>query len=96
MRDGLPETGPLQNECAILNLDTSDGMGTHWVAYYKKNSNIYYFDSYGNLPPPMELVNYFGSDCTIYYNYSNFQKYGTVICGHLCIQFLMNINKYVK
>lgn len=95
MRDNLPNENPFQNECAILNLDTSDGMGTHWVAYCKIDSVAYYFDSYGNLPPPVELIHYLGSDIKIYYNYLHFQEYGTVICGHLCILFLKNINKYL-
>lgn len=94
MRDSLPDAGPLQNECAVLNLDASVGMGTHWVAYYKIGSIVYYFDSYGNLPPPTELIHYLGSDTNIYYNYLNFQEYGTVICGHLCVVFLQNINKH--
>lgn len=95
MRDGLPKTGPLQIECVVMNLDTNDGLGTHWVAYYKIYSIIYYFDSYGNLPPPTDLINYLGSDVNIYYNYMNFQEYGTVICGHLCITFLKNINTFI-
>lgn len=94
MRDRLPLSGPLHTECAVLNLDNSTGMGTHWVAYYKINSVAYYFDSYGNLAPPIELIQYLGSDINIFYNYMNYQQYGTVICGQLCILFLLNVNKY--
>ncbi len=45
-----------------------------------------YFDSYGNLCPPIELIAYFGNFLT--YNRDSFQSYNTVICGHLCLKFL--------
>lgn len=84
------------HECAVINLDKSSGSGTHWVAYYKFRKRIYYFDSYGNLKPPQELIQYFGKDNIIFYNYIQYQTYNTVICGHLCIQFLYDINKKIK
>jgi hypothetical protein len=88
MRDRLPEK-PNIYESAIVNLDTSLGEGTHWVCYKKIKNKVYYFDSFGNLKPPLELQRYFG-DCDIYYNYSRKQSYNSVICGHLCLQFLSN------
>lgn len=92
MRDDLPKKCH-KNECGVVNLDSSEGPGTHWVAYGKRGQEIYYFDSFGDLPPPKELISYFGSDAQIYYNYLNYQKYGTVVCGQLCITFLYNFNK---
>lgn len=85
-RDDLPKI-PHDIESGILNLDTTLGEGTHWVAYYKNRNKIYYFDSFGDLPPPIELQNYFKGK-TIKYNYQNYQKYNTFICGHLCLEFL--------
>lgn len=103
MRDNLPKK-PYQNECAIVNLDSINGPGTHWVAYCKKNNHVYYYDSFGDLPPPLELVNYFGGGggcgsgggggANIYYNYLKYQNFNTVICGHLCLTFLYHFNKY--
>lgn len=92
MRDSLPKR-PRKHECAVVNLDNSTGPGTHWVAYYKKDSNIEYFDSFGNLRPPIEIINYLGSK--IKYNHTVYQNYNTVNCGHLCLNFLYNcyINK---
>lgn len=92
MRNDLPAR-PLQYECAVINLDDFNGPGTHWVAYYKNKNSIYYFDSFGNLPPPSELIKYLGCDSKIYYNYKKYQDYGTVICGQLCIKFLYEFNK---
>lgn len=88
MRDNLPKNAH-KYECGIVNLDSSSGNGTHWVAYYKKKSNVNYFDSFGNLKPPQELVNYLGDQIT--YNYTQYQTYNTVNCGHLCLDFLYKI-----
>lgn len=90
-RDNLPKH-PLNIECAVLNLDTLQGKGTHWVAYYKNKNKVIYFDSFGNLPPPTELQQYF-QKYNIVYNYTNYQKYNTFICGHLCLKFLQCMNQ---
>lgn len=85
MRDQLPAS-PLKKECGIINLDSSDNPGTHWVAYAKLNNYVEYFDSYGDLKPPEEFLNYVGSN--FFYNYANVQKSHPYNCGHLCIKFL--------
>ena len=87
MRDKLPKS-PKKNETAIVNLDTSYGPGTHWTAYKKIGNRIWYFDSFGNLRPPPELVKYFGPRADIKYNYEREQSFNSVVCGHLCLQFL--------
>lgn len=92
MRDHLPIKS-LKNECAVVNLDSIRGPGTHWVAYGKKGDNVYYYDSFGNLPPPRELIKYFGSDSKIQFNYKKYQDYNTFVCGQLCLTFLNNFNK---
>ena len=45
LRDTLPTETKL-NECGILNLDSSSGDGTHWVTWFKKGKDKFYFDSY--------------------------------------------------
>lgn len=94
MRDNLPKSGPNNNECAIVNLDSINGGGTHWVAYYKYGSTVSYFDSFGDLPPPTELNEYFRNGTKpvhkIIYNYDRQQNFNTVWCGHLCLKFLLN------
>ena len=37
LRDTLPKR-PNQKECGILNSDSSNGRGTHWVAWLKKKT----------------------------------------------------------
>lgn len=88
MRDNLPKTRPKNEECGIVNLDSSNSSGTHWVAYYKKGKQIEYFDSFGNLQPPIEIINYLGEN--IKYNYTQYQNFDSFNCGHLCLKFLLD------
>lgn len=87
MKDTLPNAVHHQ-ECGVINLDNDNGPGTHWVAYIKKGGCVEYFDSFGNLRPPLEVVRYLGKN--IEYNYNNYQQFDTFICGHLCLNFLLN------
>lgn len=89
MRDKLPSK-ILPREVGIVNLDSSDGKGTHWVCYSKMKENIYYFDSFG-LDPPMELQEYLkGKDKKSFIELSTFQiqKFGTHHCGYYCLLLL--------
>lgn len=90
MRDELPRGGPRKIESGIVNLDSRQGTGTHWVAYQKSGNSVRYFDSFGNLRPPVELENYFGPNVKIDYNYKRKQNLNSVVCGHLCLKFLCN------
>lgn len=87
MRNELPKKVRAY-ESGILNLDT--GNGTHWTAYVKNNNKALYFDSFGNLRPPKELVSYLRSTgpCLIRYNYERQQKFTNFNCGHLVLKFL--------
>lgn len=92
MRNELPKC-VLKRECGIINLDT--GRGTHWTGYVKLNNRAIYFDSFGNLRPPIELVRYLQSKghCEILYNYEREQDYSESNCGHLTLKFLYNVSK---
>ena len=70
LRDNLPTKTKL-NECGIVNLDSSSGDGTHWVMWFKKGKDKFYFDSYG-VQPPSELIAYLKSP--IFYNSERVQK----------------------
>lgn len=85
-RDMLPVC-PKHSESGIINLDTTNSTGTHWVAYKKIGKKVKYYDSFGNLPPPLEVQKYFHR-CSIHLNYSREQKYNSNNCGHLCLKFL--------
>jgi len=78
---------PRREEAAVVNLDFEKNKGTHWVCYKKTGKSVLYFDSFGNLRPPLELEKYF-KGCDIEYNYERTQAYDTFNCGHLCLKFL--------
>ena len=93
MRNTLPTSGAHQNESGIVNLDDATGPGTHWIAYAKRNNRVVYFDSFGNLRPPKELVRYFGNDAmTIEYNRTSYQTYDQSFCGQMCLRFLETVD----
>ena len=65
MKDELPQKIN-KIKCGIINLENANQSGSHWVAYYKNNDKKYYFNSYGNAPPPNELVKYLGLENLFY------------------------------
>lgn len=87
MKDKLPPK-IMKNETGIVNLDNASGPGTHWVCYKKLFNTVYYFDSFGNLPPPQELLHYFRPAKNVFYNFNRQQPDNTEVCGHLCLEFL--------
>ena len=80
MRDTLPTKTTL-NECRILNLFSSSGDGTHWVMWFKKGKDKFYFDSYG-VQPPSEMIAYLKSP--IFYNSGRVQQNGEVFAA-ICV-----------
>lgn len=88
MRDELPRSGPRRTECAIVNLDNSKGVGTHWCSYIKRGNNVLYYDSFGLRPFP-ELMTYL-KVAKVQYSHNKFQKFNTTNCGNLALQFIYN------
>lgn len=93
MRDNLPNTKAWKKECMIINHDSDKNRGTHWTCFVKDYDIVFYFDSFGKLAPPLEMIRYLGSGCEIYYNYKQYQEFDTIICGHLCLGFLYEYYK---
>ncbi|XP_049820162.1 uncharacterized protein LOC126264810 [Aethina tumida] len=92
MRDALP-LYPKKNESAVVNLDDSTNYGTHWVCYAKRGNQVKYYDSFGDLRPPLEIIRYMGKNCQIYYNVHPEQKFNESSCGRYCLKFLYNIKQ---
>lgn len=92
MREALPQKGPRENESFVINLDDLHAPGSHWCAVQKKGSTVNYYDSFGDLEPPPELIAYLQRQTSppvrIFYNYEQQQDFDTVWCGHLCLAFL--------
>lgn len=87
MRDNLP-LHPKTMESGILNLDSSEGGGTHWVCWFKNRDTLIYFDSYG-VDPPDELISYLRKP--ILTSSFKIQRRGSNYCGQLCLFVLKQL-----
>jgi hypothetical protein len=101
MRDTMPPDTAVKTQYGVVNHDSINGKGTHWVCFFHRpwspapeaqhidDGAVYYFDPYGNANPPKELVKVFEGR-EIRYNKEHVQKMEEdhPICGHLCIAFL--------
>ena len=101
MRDQLPQR-PKEKECAIVNLNSSDQPGSHWVCYYKNGKKRIYFDSFAQITP-FEIQKYLKTKeelkndvPIIERNTDIVQKPNTNICGHLCLYVLDKLSKGVQ
>ena len=89
MKDELPPT--LKNGNYIMNLDSSDGTGTHWVCMHKKGNQIAYFDSFGTQPPKeATMIMKKNKKTMTYYSDKIVQDSKSNICGFYCILFLLH------
>lgn len=96
MRDNLPcnvINVISKTECGIVNLDSINNSGTHWVCYYHDNSNSIYFDSFG-LFPPDEIKSYLHKN--IISSTFQVQEFNTNYCGYLCLFVLSCLSKGYK
>jgi len=68
----------------IINLDNSNGKGTHWTALYFHPLTSFYFDSFGFVPP--EEIE--GVIRPFEYNDNDIQDYNSSACGWYCLAFI--------
>ena len=86
MKDELK--APLAQGNYIINLQNHDEGGSHWTAFIKDKNNIYYYDSFG-VVPPQNLYDIFKLDShNIYYNTSDDQNFDSTSCGWWSISFI--------
>ena len=87
MKDEL-QNSDLKQGCYIINLQNHDEDGSHWTAFIKDKNDIYYYDSFG-VVPPQNLYDIFIIDSTsLYYNTSDDQNFDSTSCGWWSISFL--------
>ena len=73
---GLPKK--IRTECGIINLDDTQGSGTHWVCYRNLDSVVEYFDPFGLIMPNEALVYFRTSKKRIVYSMDEIQNRSTV------------------
>ena len=95
-RDTLPQY-PLNVECGIVNFNTSNLPGSHWVCYYRNKNERIYFDSYRQITP-VDFQRYLntGSEFdrgkeVIQRNTDIVQAASTPVCGHLWLFVLKSL-----
>lgn len=89
-KDQLNKITPMKNKLFIINLDGSDGAGTHWTCFSTFNKNVCYYDSYAG-PPPIDVDNYIKRATGLKkYNVNccQIQSIGSTYCGWFCCFFL--------
>ena len=96
MRDELPQKIKTL-ECGIMNFNTHEQTGSHWVCYMRNGKTRIYFDSFGQITP-LELQKYLKTKpefekkvSVIERNTDIVQRPNTSVCGHLCLFVLTSL-----
>ena len=93
MIDELIKLKPLRHECGIVNLQTSDKNGSHWVCWFINGNDKVYFDSFG-APPDLRVAKYLkkkNKNHTLYSTYQ-IQQFNDTNCGLFCLYVLNKLN----
>jgi hypothetical protein len=86
MRDEMDEIN--KDGFYIINLDNSNGTGTHWTSLFYHPLNSYYFDSYGFVAPfevEQKIKPYICNDADI-------QDFNSKACGYYGLAFIKFLN----
>jgi hypothetical protein len=74
--------------CAIANLDSASGPGTHWVAFCSARSGpVYYCDSLGDAPPAALAQKLKAISPDVFYNSTQIQPDESDKCGFFALDF---------
>lgn len=93
-RDELPNVGGGGTCAFVINTDSSNLPGQHWIAVYLRKGRAFVFDSFGE-SPPLKLQNWLnnrGLEWTC--NLRRVQSPESTLCGAYCIYFLCFITSY--
>ncbi len=93
----LDELPPITtNQSMIINLDSSNRPGTHWVCLYSTDDTVYYYDSFGVFPPPeIEHITRMSGLNRIYSSNRTQYEQG-VLCGYYVCNFIIQMYKGVE
>ena len=92
-RDRLPDQIK-KKQCGIINLDSIEGQGTHWVCYRNIDKQmVEYFDPFG-LIMPHEVYHYLAkSGKKVIFSQDEIQNRDTVLCDYWCLYYLIERQK---
>ena len=80
--DNLPNK--IKDGAYAINLDEHSDIGTHWIAFYVKDNDITFFDSFGVEHIPKE-IKAFIENKNIKVNIFRIQAHDSIMCGYFCI-----------
>lgn len=72
----------------MVNTDTSNLPGEHWLAVYISNERINVFDSFGFYYPDMLVTQLERINRPIVYNRIQYQDPLSTVCGQFCLLWL--------
>ena len=81
----MPKT--IKNGAYAINLDEYADVGTHWIAFYVKNNEVIYFDSFGVEHVPKEIMHFIGHK-DIKTNIFRIQTDNSIMRGYFSIVFI--------
>lgn len=94
MHDELPSL-PRNARNIIMNLDSSENQGTHWVGIYNTPEYKLYFSSFGD-PPSDRTTRFMDKTTTIHtvreYNDFQMQEFGAEYCGQISVYVIYRLN----
>lgn len=73
----------------VVNTDSSDRSGTHWLAVVVQNGICHYFDSFGGLPKVKTIHQFCEQFTSCFFNREKHQNMHEVTCGAYCV-FVIN------
>lgn len=83
---------PKKGDSIIMNLDTIQQGGSHWVAFFFSPENAVYFDSFG-VPPDNRSLNYlekYGKQ--VLFSDEQIQEDSSIECGYYSMAFIRAMN----
>jgi hypothetical protein len=92
----LPHSIKLQTGTVVINADPHTREGSHWLTihFQRKSSTAFYFDSYGQPPSDSNIQAFIRRNCAVWgYNTSLLQGPTSVVCGHYCCLFALNMDR---
>jgi hypothetical protein len=90
MKDELEDN--LKEGNYIINLENSNQSGSHWTCFIKDKNNIYYYDSFGVVPPQNLYDISVKNSLNLYYIDKHDQNLDSTSCGYWVIAFLFYMN----
>ena len=85
-----PRESKIYFDKGFVNIDNGKMNGCHWCAFYVKDNNSFYFDSFGGSPHKF-LLNQLPKPI-IYHNYK-IQDINSRLCGSYCLYFFYPIER---